>query len=50
MSLNKEKLIFKQMANDVDEPFPIVINKSNCFSLNSYAKMLPRVYEPLESC
>ena len=31
-------MIFKQMADNIDQPFPIVIDKSYSFSFNSYAR------------
>ena len=38
MALRKEEMIFKQMTGDIDEPLPIVIDKANSFSFNSYAR------------
>ena len=38
MALNKTEIIFNQMANNIDEPFPIVIYKLNCFSFNLNAR------------
>ena len=37
MALRKEEMIFKQMTDNIDEPLPIVIDKANSFSFNSYA-------------
>ena len=37
MALRKE-MIFKQMTDNTDEPLPIVIDKANSFSFNSYAR------------
>ena len=37
MVLRKEEMIFKQMTDNTDEPLPIVIDKANSFSFNSYA-------------
>ena len=37
MALRKE-MIFKQMTDNIDEPLPIVIDKANSFSFNSYAR------------
>ena len=42
MALRKEEMIFKQMTDNIDEPLPIVIDKANSFSFNSYA----RGYQP----
>ena len=33
MALGKEELIFKEMTDNIDEPFPIAIDKSNSFFL-----------------
>ena len=38
MALRKEEMIFKQMTDNIDEPLPIVIDKANPFSFNSYAR------------
>ena len=38
MALRKEEMIFKQMTDNIDEPLPIVIDKANSFSFNSYAR------------
>ena len=38
MALGKEEMIFKQMTDNIDEPLPIVIDKANSFSFNSYAR------------
>ena len=38
MALRKEEVIFKQMTDNIDESLPIVINKANSFSFNSYAR------------
>ena len=38
MIFSKEEMIFKQMTHNSDEPFPIVIDKLNCFPFNSYAR------------
>ena len=38
MALRKEEMIFKQMTDNIDEPLPIVIDKANAFSFNSYAR------------
>ena len=38
MALRKEEIIFKQMTGNIDEPLPIVIDKANSFSFNSYAR------------
>ena len=38
MALRKEEMIFKQMADNIDEHLPIVIDKANFFSFNSYAR------------
>ena len=38
MDLSKEEMIFKPMTDNIDEPFLIVIDKSNSFSFNSYAR------------
>ena len=39
MTLSKEEMIFKQITNNIDKPFSIVIDKSNSFfSFNSYAR------------
>ena len=38
MALRKEEMIFKQMTDNIDEPLPIVIDKGNSFSFNSYAR------------
>ena len=38
MALRKEEIIFKQMTNNIDEPLPIVIDKANSFSFNSYGR------------
>ena len=38
MALRKEEIIFKQMTDNIDEPLPIVIDKANSFSFNSYAR------------
>ena len=38
MALRKEEMIFKQMTDNIDEPLPVVIDKANSFSLNSYAR------------
>ena len=38
MALRKEEMIFKQMTDNIDEPLPIVIDKANFFSFNSYAR------------
>ena len=38
MALRKEEMIFKQRADNIDEPLPIVIDKANSFSFNSYAR------------
>ena len=38
MALRKEEMIFKQMTDNIDEPLPIVIDKVNSFSFNSYAR------------
>ena len=32
-------MIFKEMTNNVDEPFPSVIAKSNTFSFNSNVRV-----------
>ena len=32
MALSKEEMIFQQMTDNIDKPFPIVINKSNSLS------------------
>ena len=36
MTLRKEKMIFKQMTDNIDEPLPIGIDRANSFSFNSY--------------
>ena len=38
MALRKEEMIFKQMTDNIDEPLLIVIDKTNSFSFNSYAR------------
>ena len=38
MALRKEEMIFKQMTDNIDEPLPIVTDKANSFSFNSYAR------------
>ena len=38
MALRKEEMIFKQVTDNIDEPLPIVIDKANSFSFNSYAR------------
>ena len=38
MALRKEEMIFKQMTDNIGEPLPIVIDKANSFSFNSYAR------------
>ena len=38
MALRKEEITFKQMTDNIDEPSPIVIDKANSFSFNSYAR------------
>ena len=38
MALRNEEMIFKQMTDNIDEPLPIVIDKANSFSFNSYAR------------
>ena len=38
MALRKEEMIFKQITDNIDEPLPIVIDKANSFSFNSYAR------------
>ena len=38
MALRKEEMIFKQITDNIDEPLPIVIDKTNYFSFNSYAR------------
>ena len=38
MALRKEEMIFKQMTDNIDEALPIVIDKANSFSFNSYAR------------
>ena len=38
MALRNEEMIFKQMTDSIDEPLPIVIDKANSFSFNSYAR------------
>ena len=38
MPLRKEEMIFKQMTDNIDESWPIVIDKANSFSFNSYAR------------
>ena len=38
MALRKEEMIFKQMTDNIDKPLPIVIDKTNSFLLNSYAR------------
>ena len=38
MALRKEEMIFKQMTENIGEPLPIVIDKANSFSFNSYAR------------
>ena len=38
MALRKKEMIFKQMTDNIDEPLPIVIDKANSFSFNSYAR------------
>ena len=50
MALEKEEMNFKQMTDNIDESLPIVIDKANPFSFNSYANRLPRIYEDLQSC
>ena len=50
MIFSKEEMIFKQMTHNSDEPFPIVIDKLNCFPFNFVRKKLARMHEHLESC
>ena len=38
MALRKEEMIFKQMIDNIDEALPIVTDKANSFSFNSYAR------------
>ena len=38
MALSKEEMIFKQMTDNINEPFLIVIDKSYSFSFSSYAR------------
>ena len=38
MALRKEEMIFKQMTDNINEPFPIAIDKANSFSFHSYAR------------
>ena len=38
MVLRKEEMIFKQMTDNIEEALPIVIDKANSFSFNSYAR------------
>ena len=38
MALRKEEMNFKQMTDNIDEPLPIVTDKANSFSFNSYAR------------
>ena len=38
MALSKEEMIFKQMTDNIDQPFPIVIDKSYSLSFDSYAR------------
>ena len=38
MALRKEEMIFKQMTDNIDEPLPIVIDKTNSFLFSSYAR------------
>ena len=38
MALRKEEMIFKQMTDNTDEALPIVIDRENSFSINSYAR------------
>ena len=38
MTLRKEEMIFKQMTDNIDELLPIVTDKANSFSFNSYTR------------
>ena len=38
MALSKEKMVFKQMMDNIDEPLPIFTSKSNYFSVNLCAR------------
>ena len=38
MTLRKEEMIFKQMTDNINELLPIVTDKANSFSFNSYAR------------
>lgn len=40
---------FQTMTDNNDEPFSIIIDKSNYFSFNSYLRGY-KIYEHLESC
>ena len=37
-AFEQKEIIFKQMADNIDESFPIVIDKLNYFSFNLYAR------------
>ena len=44
-------MIFKEMTDNVDEPFPSVIAKSNTFSFNSNVRdyyMSMNIWDPVE--
>ena len=51
MAWSKKEIIFKQMRNNIDEPFPIVIDKLYSFSFNSYARgyhVYVNIWNPLD--
>ena len=38
MALSNEEMIFKQMIDNINEPFAIIINKSHSFFFNLYGR------------
>ena len=51
MALRKAEMIFKQMTENIDESLPIVIDKANSFSFNSYARgfhAYMKIWNPVE--
>ena len=51
MALSKEEMIFKQMTDNIDETLPIVIDKANSFSFNSYARsyhVYMKIWNPVD--
>ena len=50
MAFRTEEMIFKQVTDSTDKPFPIIIDKVNSFSFNSYARGYPAYMKNLGSC